>query len=80
MEMLISLYNRTAHSTKTTSNWFADHGITVLNLPMGYCQEEDERHQIQQNRQAEDCYQSNLGFHNISAVPQVPPCYDELMQ
>ncbi|KAF7656121.1 hypothetical protein LDENG_00046140 [Lucifuga dentata] len=44
-----------AHSAKTTRNWFADHGITVLDWPanspdlnlnresMGYCQEEDER-------------------------------------
>lgn len=71
-----------AHSAKTTSNWFADHGITVLDWPanspdlnprresMGYCQEEDERHQTQQYRRAEGRYQSNLGFHNTSAVPQ----------
>ncbi len=37
---------------------------------MGYCQEEDERHQTQQCRWAEGCYQSNLGFHTTSAVPQ----------
>ncbi|KAF7653417.1 hypothetical protein LDENG_00083130 [Lucifuga dentata] len=47
---------------KTTRNWFADHGVTVLdwlaNLPdlnpnresMGYCQEEDERCQTPQYR------------------------------
>ncbi len=29
---------------------------------MGYCQEEDERHQTQQCRWPEVCYQSNLGF------------------
>ncbi len=29
---------------------------------MGYCQKEDERHQIQQCRWAEGRYQSNLGF------------------
>ncbi len=29
---------------------------------MGYCQEEDERHQTQQYRWPEGCYQSNLGF------------------
>ncbi len=29
---------------------------------MGYCQEEDERHQTQQCRWAEGRYQSNLGF------------------
>ena len=37
---------------------------------MGYCEEEDARHQTQQRRRAEGRYQSNLGFHNISAVPQ----------
>ncbi len=29
---------------------------------IGYCQEEDERHQTQQCRWPEGCYQSNLGF------------------
>ncbi len=29
---------------------------------MGFCQEEDERHQTRQYRWPEDCYQSNLGF------------------
>ncbi len=37
---------------------------------MGYCQEEDERHQTQQCRWPESRYQSNLGFHTTSAVPQ----------
>ncbi len=37
---------------------------------MGYCQEEDERHQTQQCRWAEGHCQSNLGFHITSAVPQ----------
>ncbi len=37
---------------------------------MGYCQEEDERHQTQQFRWPEGRYQSNLGFHNTWAVPQ----------
>ncbi len=37
---------------------------------MGYCQEEDERHQTQQCRWAEGHYQRNLGFHTTSAVPQ----------
>ncbi len=37
---------------------------------MGYCQEEDERHQTQQCRWAEGHCQSNLGFHTTSAVPQ----------
>ncbi len=37
---------------------------------MGYCQEEDERHQTQQCRWPEGRYQSNLGFHYIWAVTQ----------
>ncbi len=37
---------------------------------MGYCQEEDERHQTQQCRWAEGHCQRNLGFHTTSAVPQ----------
>ncbi len=37
---------------------------------MGYCQEEDERHQTQQCRWTEGHCQSNLGFHTTSAVPQ----------
>ncbi len=37
---------------------------------MGYCQEEDERHQTQQCRWAEGHWQRNLGFHTTSAVPQ----------
>ncbi len=37
---------------------------------MGYCQEEDERHQTQQCRWPEGHYQRNLGFHTTSAVPQ----------
>ncbi len=37
---------------------------------MGYCQEEDERHQTQQCRWAEGHCQRNLCFHTTSAVPQ----------
>ncbi len=37
---------------------------------MGYCQEEDERHQTQQCRWPEGHCQWNLGFHTTSAVPQ----------
>ncbi len=37
---------------------------------MGYCQEEDERHQTQQCRWAEGHCLRNLGFHTTSAVPQ----------
>ncbi len=45
---------------------------------MGYCQEEDERHQTQQCRWAEGRYQSNLGFHTTSAVPQTDHLYATL--
>ncbi len=38
---------------------------------MGYCQEEDERHQTQQCRWPEGHCQRNLGFHTTSAVPQL---------
>ncbi len=37
---------------------------------MGYCQEEDERHQTQQCRWPEGHCQRNPGFHTTSAVPQ----------
>ncbi len=37
---------------------------------LGYCQEEDDRHQTQQCRWPEGRYQSNLGFHYTWAVPQ----------
>ncbi len=36
MEILISLFSRTlapVHSAKSTSKWFADHDITVLDWP-----------------------------------------------
>ena len=61
-----------AHTAKSTNTWFNDHGFTVLDWheKLTYCQEEDERHQTQQCRRAEGCYQSNLGFHYTSAVPQ----------
>ncbi len=71
-----------AHTAKGTKSWFSDHGVTVLDWPanspdlnlhresMGYCQEEDERHQTQQWRWPEGRYQSNLGFHYTWAVLQ----------
>ncbi len=49
-----------AHSAKSTKSWLNDHVVGVLDWPanspephresMGYCQEEDERHQTQQCR------------------------------
>ncbi len=47
-----------AHSAKGTKSWFNDHRVGVFDWPanspdpnpMGYCQEEDERHQTQQCR------------------------------
>ncbi len=42
---------------------------------MGYCQEEDERHQIQQFRWPEGRYQSNLDFCYTWAVPQADCLY-----
>ncbi len=68
-----------AHTAKGTKSWFNDHGVTVLDWlawpephreSMGYCQEEDERHQTKKCRWPEGRYQSNLGFHTTSAVPQ----------
>ena len=63
-----------------SANWFAWYDFVLLNQPtcltwphresMGYCQEEDEWHPTQQNRQAEGNYQRNTGFYNTSAVPQ----------
>ena len=70
MEVLISLSSK-------TSDRFSDLVVTVLDWPASpvkrsgeYYQEEDERHQTQQHRRAEGRYESNLGFHRTSAVPQ----------
>ncbi len=84
MEMLISFSSRTWHlptlpkvpkagsMTMCYCAWLA----SKLAWPephresIGYCQEEDERHQTQQCRWAEGHCQRNLGFHTTSAVPQ----------
>ncbi len=78
MEMLISFSSRTWHLPtlpkvpKVYCAWLA----SKLAWPephresMGYCQEEDERHQTQQCRWPEGHCQRNLGFHTTSAVPQ----------
>ncbi len=70
-----------AHTAKGTKSWFNDHVLlcwlaSKLTWPephresMGYCQEEDERHQTQQCRWPEGSYQSNLGFYYTRAVSQ----------
>ncbi len=62
-----------AHTAKGTKSWFNDHSVTVLDWPANSPDlnpieniwgivEEDERHQTQQCRRAEGCYQRNLGF------------------
>lgn len=70
------------HSTKTTSNWFADYSISVYELPanshnlkpienhQGSCQDTKAP-----NRHAEGYNQRNLGFHNTSLVSQVECFY-----
>ncbi len=48
---------------------------------MGYCQEEDERHQTQQYRWAEGhCQETWLPYHLSSATNWSPPCHAELRQ
>ncbi len=81
MEMLISFSSRTlvsAHSVKTTSKWFADHDISVLDWPrqyawpephmeyMGYFQEKDEIQSIQQSWWAEGSIATQQ-CHRLSA-------------
>ncbi len=50
-----------AHTAKSTKSWLNDHGVTVLDCQqltrpethresMGYCQEENEKHETQQCR------------------------------
>ncbi len=75
------------HTDKGTKSWFNDHGVTVLdwpeNLPdlnpresMGYCQEEDERHQTQQYRWPATW----SSLHLSSATGWSSPCHAALMQ
>ncbi len=85
-----------AHTAKGTKSWFNDHGVTELDWPanspdlnpienhresMGYCQEEDERHQTQQCRWAEgQSKKPGLPYHLSSATNWSPPCHAELRQ
>ncbi len=83
-----------AHTAKGTKSWFNGHGVTVLDWPanspdlnprgsIGYCQEEDERHQTQQCRWPEGRYQRNLGFitpeqcHRL--IVFMPRCIDAVI-
>ncbi len=71
-----------AHTAKGTKSWFNDRGVTVLDWPAnlpdlnpieniwGIIVKRKMRHQTQQCRWPEGRYQSNLGFHYTSAVPQ----------
>ncbi len=78
MEMLISFSSRTWHLPTLPKVPKAGSMTIVLLCLIGQqtrltnisCQEEDERHQTQQCRWPEVCYQSNLGFHYTWAVPQ----------
>ncbi len=84
MEMLISFSSRTWHlptlpKVPKLVQWpwcYCAWLASKLAWPephresMGYCQEEDERHQTQQCRWAEGHCQRNLGFHTTSGVPQ----------
>ncbi len=47
---------------------------------MGYCQEEDERHQTQQCRWPEAAKKPGLPHHLSSATNWSPPCHAELRQ
>ncbi len=80
-----------AHTAKGTKSWFNDHGVTVLDWPanspdspqkresMGYCQEEDERHQTQQCRWPEGHCQRNLGFQVCDDHPTINPQTNQTM-
>ncbi len=81
-----------AHTARDTKSWFNDHGVTVLDWPanspdlnpienMGYCQEEDERHQTQNA----DDLKATVKETWASIPPQQcnnwsPPCHTELRQ
>ncbi len=55
-----------AHTANGTKSWFNDHSVTVIDWPANSPdlnpENLDERHQTQQCRWAEGCYQSNLGY------------------
>ncbi len=79
-----------AHTAKDTKSWFNDHCAWLASKlawpepnreSMGYCQEEDERHQIQQCRWPEGCFQNNLGSITLSSATNwSPPCSTALMK
>ncbi len=83
MEMLISFSSRTlahVHSAKTTSKWFADHDITVLDWVSQharpephkrYFQEKDEKQLIQQYRRAEGSIVPQQSHRLIASMPHL---------
>ncbi len=85
MEMLISFSSRTlapAHSAKTTSKWFADHDITVLDWPANMPDlnpiwnlwdifKRKMRKSIQQSRQAEGSIVPQQCHRLIASMPHL---------
>ncbi len=71
-----------AHTAKGTKSWFNDHGVTVLDWPAnspdlnpienlwGIVKRKMRDTRPNNADEAEGRYQSNLGFHTTSAVPQ----------
>ena len=56
----------TCPQRQTTSNWFADHGVTEPHRESMGCYQEVDETIDPQHRRAEGCYQSNLGCHNTT--------------